>query len=48
LISVFIVTVIELDTVCPLITMVIVRVWPALTALSKAEVRHTKAEVDDV
>jgi hypothetical protein len=46
--AVFIVIVIELVTVYPLITMVISSDWPALTLLSKAEVRHTKSEVDDI
>jgi hypothetical protein len=42
------VTEMEFVTVCPLITIDIVRVCPALTPLSNAEVRHTNVEVEDV
>jgi hypothetical protein len=41
----FMASVRELLTVCPLITIVIVRDWPALTLVSRAPVRQTKAEV---
>jgi hypothetical protein len=39
--SVFIVTEMELLTVCSFTMIVIERDWPALTALSNGEVRHT-------
>jgi hypothetical protein len=46
--SVFMVTEKEFVTVCPLITTDIVSVWPALTPLSNAEVKHTNVEVEVV